>query len=450
MLQAEVVAAWALMTVCLSAVEPLPIAAFDKARDAALQNGKLVLLYFADSDQATRASYHKLTWSDPDVQQWLKENAVAFQVNDVEQAMLRARFNIRSTPTIIVASADSKTRARIVGFRDPATLLRELRTELRASDPLALARARHERRSHDAAARLTFAKLLEESGKIDEAVKEYRDCFEDAVPGSPAGSGFGGVRLVVVEELGRLAETHAVSRTALKRLRDGARDRLLSGRPERTDPAVLAAVNTRLGDFENTVETYRALHASFPRSLSTRMLREAVVDSALELRRYDTVTSLMDVVQQVRIAYEQHRKDRRRRAPGGMNPRSFREFERDAFLKRTVKYYEVLIGMGRLDDAAAVASMLESGRAGRQTYRVLSAAALRGGNPQPVNIDHAYKVLALTGKLEAADLEILVKLLLHLDRREEAARAVEQFVPRLADPSAGLGVAALLEHTPGS
>ena len=412
------------------AAAPFASMTFDEACAAAGQQKKPVLMYFSEPGHQQCESYRELTWSDEDVGRWLAEHVTAIEVEGDRQNPLRRRFDVRAVPTVLVVSPDGTVWARVVGFRDPPSLLKELAMALEASDAVALARRRFEQNTDDVVALLGYAKALEEAGRFDDALKQYVRCFDRD---TNQGVGFGGAQLVVIDELGRLAPHYPPAQRALLKHRDESIKRILAGQGRRTDPAELAAANTQLNDLDSTLAVYERMREEQPDALTTRLLRECAVDSALKLKRYNRIAALLDVVEQADRAYQRYLQDLKEPLPQGTDYEKFRAFERKAFIERATKFYEMLIGSGRDDDAALVAATLIKVDSGAECYHGLARAALRAGRPTKANAGQARQAVELSKTLDTKTLSTLVRILIHLGRHKEAAQVIEQYGPRLAD-----------------
>ena len=79
------------------------------------------------------AQCHELdekTWSDPQVQAWIADNAVPVRIDtDAERKDLASKLKIGSYPTVLVLDADGNEQKRILGFQPPADMLAWLKTK---------------------------------------------------------------------------------------------------------------------------------------------------------------------------------------------------------------------------------------------------------------------------------------------------------------------------------
>ncbi|MCH8828695.1 MAG: thioredoxin family protein, partial [Planctomycetes bacterium] len=273
---------------------PFTQATFDEACTLAKVQAKQVLIYFGDPGTSQDQVYRELTWSDKKVQRWITENTTAIEVVGERAEPLRKRFEVRSLPTVLIVSPDGVVHARVVGFRDAEKLLSELVSTLKASDPVALALRRVETDSTNPTVLLMYARTLAESGRLDDALSHYRRSFD---LGSDSPSGFGGIQLVVIDELGRLAVEHRAAQKALLDRRDASRTRLLAGQGSRSDPAVLAAANVWLDDLDDTLFVVARMRTEWPDSVRYRLLRECAVASAVKMRDYEHIPDVIDILE---------------------------------------------------------------------------------------------------------------------------------------------------------
>ncbi len=430
MLQPFITTAMGIIAITAPGQAPFADVDFEQACQSAKDSGRTVLIYVSDTGKPQCESYAEFTWGDESVQQWLRERVVAIEVPIQKAPALCKRFDVQHAPTVLVVSPGGKVRARVVGFRDGETLRSEIETKLRASDPVGLAETWVASNSDSPAALLVYARTLEEAGRIDDALEHYLRCFDGR---STSPGGFGGVQLVVVDELGRLSKTHARAKEALMERRDAGRRRLLTGQGTRTDPSVLASANTWLGAVDDTLEVYEKLQSRHPDSLTTRLLCEGAVDSALHFKRYERIVELIDVAAHAKLAYDQYQGDVQRPIPPGASPATFRALTRSAFVQRTVRYYEMLIGVGRHDQAAQLASMLVSVDDSATTWHLLSSAALRTGHPTAVNMAQARRAVERAGSAKTDMIMTLVEISVLLGDPAETAKLVSQLAPQISD-----------------
>src|SRR5438552_8606740 len=67
-----------------------------------------------------------VTYPNPEVERYIKQNFVPVQFNVVEQPDVMDRFNAAWTPTLIVQDADGREHRRSQGYLDPQRFLAEM------------------------------------------------------------------------------------------------------------------------------------------------------------------------------------------------------------------------------------------------------------------------------------------------------------------------------------
>lgn len=99
---------------------------FDDAVSQAKQESKIVLVDYTASWCGPCKKMERDTWPNADVEAWVKEHAVAIQVDVDEDRALAGRHGINAMPTMI-AFRDGEEVARHVGYLDASGLLEWLK-----------------------------------------------------------------------------------------------------------------------------------------------------------------------------------------------------------------------------------------------------------------------------------------------------------------------------------
>jgi hypothetical protein len=449
----------ALCIVAQSPSEPWREIPFESALRIAQETHHALLVYVWEEDEAECEQYDRTTWSDDGVRRWLAEHAVAIRVPARSRASLPEWCRFGLVPTVILLAPEGESRgspnisllarvSRIEGYRTAEALLPALEQALRATDPVEQARIRLEADGGDLAARVTYAQALREAGRLPDALAQFAICLDASPGGGESGDGESGgddsagglagnralaVRLMVIDELGALARAFPPAREELIRRRDGWKARVLSPDAGSGAPALLAAADGALGDIDDLLKVHRTLHSSAPRGLTTRLLRDAAVDALITTKRYEQVFELIDVVRQFRLAQEQHEQDVRRPVPGATDLERFRAFLRRQFIERNIRFYEVLVGAGRSEDAERVAVTMLQIDDRPATCAALAEAGLRTGKPVEANLAQARRAVAGSTPPDPRHVELLAQLLRHFGHDEEAARLPEPAASPPAD-----------------
>lgn len=100
----------------------------DQALEQAKAENKLVMAdFYADWCGPCRWLDEK-TWTEPSVQQWLREKTIAIKINVDRESSLAARHRLEGIPALLFFQSDGREVGRIVGFRDGEAFLREAET----------------------------------------------------------------------------------------------------------------------------------------------------------------------------------------------------------------------------------------------------------------------------------------------------------------------------------
>jgi hypothetical protein len=250
--------------------------------------------------------------------------------------------------------------------------------------------------------------------------------------------------LVVLDELSRLGKRFPAAREVLVQVRNASRERLLTGTGSQTDPSVLTASNIHLKDANDTFTVFKKLESSAPNDLTMRLFRECAVDAMLAVGDYARAGKLIDVPVHARQAYRQYQYDISKPVPPGADYGEFRSFQGRTYVDRSVKYYEILLGMDKPEDAKEIASTLLRVDDGPDTLIAIARAGLRSNHPTEAHAHYARQALRSYDQPHAELLSLLVKLLLQLDHCDEANEVVDEYGPTLDDHAAFNSLSALL------
>ena len=206
-----------------SAGDPFSDLEYDAALAQAQKEKKLLLVDFRAEWCGPCKKMEKDTWADEGVRAWVKENALAIQVDVDKKPKLAEQFHIEGIPAVI-ALREGQEFDRSVGYKDPGRFLawaRDVRAGKRSSDEL-LERAKALEDSQHVDARYDLARDLLRAGKYDEALAEYLWLWP-ATRDTALGSG----RLsFMLRDMARLAEKHPPAKEAFQKIFDELQQRV--------------------------------------------------------------------------------------------------------------------------------------------------------------------------------------------------------------------------------
>ncbi len=418
---------WAVPAQPATDAGPFVAASFAVANAQAQTSGKPVLLYFADGENESSARMMRETFADESVKAWLRERVVALAPEGEERAKLLGRFRVPIFPAVLVVSPEGRVRAVLLGYQAPAEFVSSLEEQLKASDPVVVARQQlDEPGVHKATARIGYGQALAQAGRAAEALEQFLQCLD--VKDEAANPLTDGVRLAAVAELGSLAQGYPPAREALQQRRDTLRKRITEVAVERYEPALLAALNQELKETDDTLVLYRQMQAEHPESITTSLLKQSLIEALYEDRSYDRIAELMDVSAYARRAHAQHLADARCELPPGPGLERFRAFQRCEYAQQAVKYYEMLLGNHKPAEAAEVAVCVLEVEDTAQVYALLVQAALRAGQVTGATLPQVAQALRAEDALDVQDLEELAAALEQLSLSDPAAKPLAKQV----------------------
>ncbi len=177
----------------------------------------------------------KTTWVDDKVVAWMKQNAIAAQIDVDAQKETASALKIEAMPTIIVFK-DGKEHDRIVGYKSADELLEWLNGVLQGKHAIDKVIADAGDRNDPAAkinvlARMELARTLASNKKFDLATEEFLWLWEHMLEHN---QGYSGVRVsFMASDMTKLAEQYEPAKVAFTKLRDAARQKMDAGSKNR-------------------------------------------------------------------------------------------------------------------------------------------------------------------------------------------------------------------------
>ncbi len=359
-------------TAGVHAEEPFKQLSVEEACRTAKQKNLVVMIDFYTTWCGPCRMLDRLTWPDKEVQRWLSENTIALKVDADRNRPLARQYKVAAYPTIIFIDADGKEIGRTAGFQQPNLFLTNAKGIL-ARAGSGSGPSFSGSRPDNPLDRLKKARDFIDAGRHKEALDELVWCYDH---GDEQGPGFASVRLsVLAGEFARLGKVYPPALDALRARRDTAERAVLDFASEATQSApggpsasfqmILAnalemtSINRELGEAARTLAVHEELGNRGPVGLELRKaLVGEVIDLLIEKRRYDEIVdSAGDVFERFEAGVRKYRQSALARPSSGRRVRD----GLDAYMRQRVaidsgKYFEALLGVGRLNEAEELAS----------------------------------------------------------------------------------------------
>lgn len=313
------------------------------------------------------------TWKDERVVAWVREHAIAVQLDVDRYPGLARHLEIRAMPTTVLFRADEEL-GRITGARpaepfvDWLTALRDGREPETAVAPASpsIDELRERSDEGDVRARLDLARALRDAGEYEEAADHFVWLWENMTRVNPAMRGVRGS--FMASDMQRLAEQHPPAAERFRALRDETEARLQP--PPNMDHDVYqdwVALNRIVGESDRT-DAWLEAHinpdpehlwtTSTPRQIM-QMVNDRIRDGKLqEASRLveDWAYTGREFVQSLELRFSVPRRARAATDADGDDPVS--QMVQDALLRSGIEHGSNLITVALLGDQPRTALRL--------------------------------------------------------------------------------------------
>lgn len=382
-----IAATLALLTAILTTAPvegPFKDLAFDQALVAAKRDGKVVMIDFFTTWCGPCKKLDATTWKDADVVVWLGEKTIALKIDAEKEVDLAKKHNISGYPTMLFLKPDGSEIDRIVGYKEPKDFLSQAKDALIGKNAISRAKEKVVGYEKDPMARGNYADELASAGRYEEALAEYLWCFDNGEKESPS---YAGVRVsFLVGDIVNLGQRYPPAIKALEDRRDAAESRLLGTGGSDDDVRVAVALNRDLGSPQRNLVLHDTLKKMKPLSVQMRyVFSHELLVPLVEARRYQDALDLFDnppgyVTWNIKLhrstpKIDDHQDEQLKTMLASM------EIERiNDLVSECGKVYEALLGIGKPDMAATVATDLIQFAPSGATYSTLTDLAVRAGS----------------------------------------------------------------------
>jgi len=407
---------------------PFVSLSFDEACRRATDSGKVVFIDYYTTWCAPCKIMDRTTFVDEKVVKWLREKTVALKLDAEKETALAEKHRVNIYPTLLFLKPDGSEIDRIDGLVPPEEFVKEGEEILSGKDATARAKEKlDDGGRHNPMARMEYARKLKGMGKLDEALAEFLWCYDEGAKVSPS---FVGVRgSFLLSELSNLGKVHPPALEALRERRNRVRAKVEQGDASRVDLLELSSLNRSLGEEKETLSLYDRLRSENPDQPVVAQLREHVFDLLREARRYEEIAHGLNIDEAVEEQIARLRDDDSF-LPAEQRE-EFRRYKRRSTVDSIADYYEVLLAVGRMEDAAALAEKALSIENDVETYNTLAWRGYLTGAPAEVNLEQARKAFELCEGRDAAVVDTLARILGARGRKSEACAAVHAALERV-------------------
>lgn len=378
------------------------------------------------------------TWKDPKVVSWLSEKTVALRLDAEKEVSLARRYQVDGYPTLLFLKPDGTEIDRTTGVQSPSEFLEMGNAVLAGKDAITRAKEKLEASGKDdPMARMEYARTLCQKGKHEEALKEYLWCFDEGLKHGPA---FFGVRLsFLLQDIADLGSSYPPALDALRQRRDAAEQAIVSGKASLVRVLEFTSINQYLGVPQASLAMYDRLRQEQPKSDVVGLLRDNLMDELLAQHRYAEIAEGTDLNAKIdqrfamfnpnwvsKLFMMKYSKEERQQ---------IEDAQSESLVQHVGQYYQILIGLKRLEEADKLAQRLLAVNGGAQTYNALAWNGYLTGAPVEANVTQARKAYEMTQGNDAAIVDTLARILDARGQRREAISIVREAGQRVTDPA---------------
>lgn len=194
---------------------------FAQAKEEAKKDSKILLIDFTASWCPPCQMMESTTWADSAVQEWIKENAIAIQIDVDKDEKTKSALHIEAMPSMVLFTPQSpKEFGRHVGYMSPSEMLRWLKKVKTGKSSAVVEKEKTDADVGNIWERISKARQVQNAGQNAEALTEYVWLWSNVPTDDP---GFPGIRdSMLPVEIKKLCSAHPPAKVKFAEIRDEA------------------------------------------------------------------------------------------------------------------------------------------------------------------------------------------------------------------------------------
>lgn len=324
----------------------------------------------------------KDTWSNAEVVAWVKEHAIAIQVDVDQQAEVSEQLGIEAMPTVVVFK-DGREIDRMTGYQKPKPFLEWMGALQRGETKMDRLKAQVAADENNVQARHDLASALFESKAFDEATAHYLWLWRHGRDRDEvwASDGFD----YLWEELILLVDEREAAKGAIRELRDETAGRLKQNVTWR-DFDDWIALNDILGDTAETVGWFDRVKNIESSAEAIERHADTLEYALIEQGRWSELLRLYpDPVAVVNASRQEMEQAIRMAREWGQDPQEMRVWYLEDVRDRAATMYAALLAADRDADAEKVLKIALEVDNTLDTKAAIAETALQAGEVRPIH-----------------------------------------------------------------
>lgn len=364
----------------------------DTAKTDAQKDSKILIIDFTASWCGPCHKMEATTWSDPTVQKWVAENAIAIQFDVDKDKDISSAFHIMAMPSMVVfAPKDySKEFDRQVGYQTSTELLDWLNGVKKGETSLDLLKHSIEKMAgkggeEEVKARFRLLRALLEANKYDDAVDQFVWLWQNIPTQMPA---LGGVRISF------LAGQIATLAPRINAIKD--RFGLIRDEAEKNNQLLdFVVLNEALGQNDRTLEWFDKVKNDATQKDNLKQVDFVLVGLLVKKNRWkDVILLFPDPIAEIRSLNQ--------KAPKVAEDLARMGIKEDPFAKDAARIYASALAAKRESDARKIAAEILKLHDTPDMRRQLVQTALEAKQPRKDQLKWVSTNKELTEKLQEA------------------------------------------------